>query len=196
VPGGIFGFARPAERVSEEVRSALEIPPHDDGLVPLSMLIMIPMLEAGSWQAHGLCSIEQLSEDPGRTELRRATLAAGLAVLGARTVYAVADWRSDDLALFARFSPLQLLTAWTPAHAPAGAATVRFELSPGRAAAALSSPTSESRADREGELVDVGDAAAARDLQQRIESGGRFEITSPPHTDGDRTLVPIREIAP
>lgn len=168
VPGGVFGFA---ER-------------RGNGLAPLSMLVAIPMLPEGAWHVYGLCAV---TEGEG---LRMLTLAAGLAVLGVRTAYGAAQWRSTELPVHARYAPLELLTAWTPAHSHPATATWRFEVTAARIAAALE-PAPAPAGDG-ARWVSCDDASALRSVQAEIEAGRRVAILGPPRGDA----VPLGEMTP
>lgn len=198
VPGGIFGFAQPAERMSNDVRAALRVPPGESGLVPLSMLVAIPMLPDGAWNLFGLCSVDacDIAAAGSPSGLRVLTMAAGLAVLGATTAYGAAQWSSDELAVQARFAPLELLTAWTPAHSYPQTVTWRFQVTPEVLTRALDPSAAAAAVAGARHWVDCNDDAAQQALQARLEAGARLTIAGPPQP-GDRSpRVPLGEVAP
>jgi hypothetical protein len=193
VPGGIVGLARPARLLTADVRRALDDAAGDDDLVPVTMIVAIPMLRAGWWQLYGLGSVDPTGPGAIIADRNAATVALALATLRIETALAAPPWRSAALASLARFAPLRLLTAWTPAHTEPRTATVRL---PPTDATVPPAP--------DGGAADAGDAAwlavdddeALRALQHRLESGERLEIAGPPREDGAGLRFPVREAAP
>ena len=196
VPGGLFGFARPAERLPDSLRDAIGIEPGYHGLVPLSMLLAIPMLGPGEWHVYGLCAVEEAAAE-ALQGLLLLTLAVGLTVLGVQRAYGAAQWGSSELAAHGRFAPLELLTAWTPAHSHPDTLTWRFEVSPNRVADALADGPGSAGAQPNARWVEGDDETALKALQARIEAGRRFQITGPPWLgggEGTQARVPLREV--
>lgn len=195
VPGGIFGFGLPAAEVPEWVRRALKVEDDYEGLVPLSMLVSIPMLEPGAWHTYTLCSINEVAPGAAPAGLRLLTCAAGLSAIGATKTYGATQWRSSKLYAQTRFGPLDLLTAWTPAHSDPRTLTFQVDLTPERIDRALSGeripPPEDSGPLR---FIDCDDDAELQSLQVELEAGARFVVTGPPAIDGSFTRVPVREI--
>ena len=54
VPGGVIGLAVDARDASPTVRDALQIPTDYEGLVPVSVVSAVPMLEAHAWHVYAL----------------------------------------------------------------------------------------------------------------------------------------------
>ncbi len=201
VPGGLFGFARPVEQVPQSLRDAIGIEPGYRGLVPLSMLLAIPMLRPGEWHVYGLCAVDEAAAEALQGPLLlQLTLAVGLTVLGVQRAYGAAQWGSSELAAHGRFAPLELLTAWTPAHSHPDTLTWRFEISPKRVAAALANGPDSAGDQRDTGWVDGDDETALKALQARLEAGQRFQITGPPRrggmgeVEGAPARVPLREV--
>ena len=193
VPGGLFGFARPVQRLPQSLRDAIGVEPGYRGLVPLSMLLAIPMLGPGEWHVYGLCSVDEAAAE-ALQGLRLVTLAVGLTVLGVQRAYGAAQWRSSELAAHGRFAPLELLTAWTPAHSHPDTLTWRFEVSPKRIAAALADGAGSVGGQHNVGWVGGDDKTALKALQARLEAGHRFQITGPPQGEGSKARVPLREV--
>lgn len=196
VPGGLFGFARPAERVPQSLRDEIGIEPGYSGLVPLSMLLAIPMLRPGEWHVYGLCAVDETAAE-ALEGLLLVTLAVGLTVLGVQKAYGAAQWGSAELAAHGRFAPLELLTAWTPAHSHPDTLTWRFEVSPKRVADALADGPPTAGDQPNARWVDGDDETAFKALQARLEAGRRFQITGPPRPgriEGAQACVPLREV--
>jgi hypothetical protein len=96
--------------------------------------------------------------------------------------YAATQWGDPDLEAFARYAPLDLLTAWTPAHTDPATLTFRFEV---RAA----HPARGTRPDR---WIGTGDAPAQRALQALLEGGARCAVVGAPRRDRGAMEVPLR----
>ena len=191
VPGGIFGFAMESQRLPDDVRALMQVGAGRSP-VPLSMLVAIPMLPPGAWHIYGLCAINEIVG--GYEGLRALTLAAGLKMLGVETAYGAAQWLSIELPVHARFAPLELLTAWTPAHTNPATLTWRFKVTPQRVAAAL-----DSGPDPDGDnvrWVEAEDHGALQSIQAELEAGVRLEIVGPPSTGDSAVRVPLREVQP
>ncbi len=196
VPGGLFGFARPVQRLPQSLRDEIGIEPSYRGLVPLSMLLAIPMLSPGEWHVYRLCSVDEAAAE-ALEGLLLVTLAVGLTVLGVQRAYGAAQWGSSELAAHGRFAPLELLTAWTPAHSHPDTLTWRFEVSPKRVAGALADGPGSAGGQRNAGWVEGDDETALRALQARLEAGRRFQITGPPRrggVEGSQARVPLREV--
>ncbi len=197
VPGGIFGFGLPTAEVPEWVRRALRVEADYDGLVPLSMLVTIPMLAPGAWHTYTLCSINEVAPGAAPAGLRLFTCAAGLAAVGTTTSYGATQWRSSKLYAQTRFGPLELLTAWTPAHSDPQTLTFRVDITPERIDRALSgAPIRPPAGAGPLRMIDCDDTAALRSLQTEIEAGASYLVTGPPVIDGSYTRVPIRQAPP
>ena len=206
VPGGIFGFARPAVELPGWARQALRVDDGYVGPVPLSMYMAIPMLEPGAWLGHSLGSLDEVAPGAAPAGLALLTMAAGLYQFGVRTVYGVTQWRSSQLAVCARFAPLELVTAWTPAHTDPRTLTFRFPATAERTERALAADSRVSRESADGPIrgpirapirwIDCDEDEALRALQADIESGRRFHIVGAPLVDGSSTSVPVCELGP
>jgi hypothetical protein len=138
MPGGIFGFAQPARDVPSWLRATMQLPDGYEGLVPLSLFIVIPMLRRGAFLNYSLCSINQGCPGMAPPGLRLLTKALGLKVFAVRELYATAQWCSPTLGVHTRFGALELLTAYTPAHSLPATLTFRFDVTDERIERALS----------------------------------------------------------
>jgi len=189
-PGGIFGFARPASQTPQWVRRALGVEDGDEGPVPVSMFVGIPMLEPGAWHTYTLCSVNEVAPGAAPASLRLLTAAAGLQVFGVRRAYGATQWRSPKLAVHARFGPMRLLTAWTPAHSDPTTLTFRSEVTPESIAAALDPPAP---LPDDVWWIDCDDGPALRKLQVDIEAGRAIDVVGGAVIDGSYTRVPVVE---
>ncbi|MCG8418123.1 MAG: hypothetical protein MJE77_09305 [Proteobacteria bacterium] len=195
VPGGIFGFARPAAEVPLWVRYALEVPDDYDGYVPLSLYVAIPMLEPGSWHTYTLCSLNQVAPGAGPANLALLTQGVGLQVFSINNAYGTTQWRSPKLGDHARFGPLDLVTAWTPAHSDPTTLTFRIAVSQERIESALIADKPAPKPDEPAiRWLDCDEQDQMRALQADLERGRRFQIVAGPVVIGAYTRVPIREV--
>ena len=195
VPGGIFGFARPAADLSDWVRRALDVPADYDGMVPLSMYVAIPMLEPGAWHTYTLCSLNEVAPGSAPAGLRLLTEATGLQLFDIQVAWGATQWRSPKLASHTRFGPLDLVTAWTPAHSDPWTLTFHFPVSRERIDRALASGEPDASG-ADIHWVDCDERAELELLQSQLESGRRFQVVGAPVIDGSYTRVPIREVTP
>lgn len=189
LPGAIFGFARPARQLSAEARARFAVHASYDGLVPYSMFIAIPMLQPGGWMGHNLASANRSLPAEGLAGLASATKAIGLKAFRTRVLYGATQWRSPALHIHVRFGPLDLVTAWTPAHSAPCTLTYRIEISDAcLLAAAAGSPIARPAPTR---FVDPEDHASLVQLHAEVRAGTRLRIVAAPRRDGARTVVPI-----
>ena len=197
VPGGIFGFARPASEVPLWVRYALDVPDDYHGPVPLSLYVAIPMLEPGSWHTYTLCSLNEVAPGAGPANLALFTQAVGLQAFSIHRAYGTTQWRSYRLEDHARFGPLDLVTAWTPAHSDPTTLTFTIPGEQQRIQHALEGDPEQPAADDPSiRWIDCDEHDQLRALQVDIEAGRRFQIVAGPVIDGSYTRVPVREVTP
>ncbi len=189
VPGVIAGFACPADGLPPRAREVMAVRPGWSGPVPVSLVAAIPMLDPGSWHVYGLSCLDEREPAWGAPGLGASTLDLAIRAAKATRAYAAAQWRDRELEVIARFAPLELLTAWTPAHSDPATLTCRFEVSASRRGAEDGFGGAEP-----GRWIDVDDPSAQRDLQVLLEDGRRFHVTGPPREEGGRRRVPVREV--
>ncbi len=195
VPGGIFGFSRPAADLPEWVLRALGVEHGYTGPVPTSMYVAIPMLEPRCWNTYTLCSLNQVAPGSAPAGVSLFTTGVALRAFGIETAYGASQWRSPKLGVHARFGPLDLITAWTPAHSEPSTFTFRFPVSPERVDHALMSDEPALSADElDVRWIDCDEHDELRELQAEIESGRRFQIVGEQVINGAYTRVPVREV--
>ena len=188
IPGGIVGFGARAATISSDVRALLEVPEGAEGIVPLSMYIAIPTLEPGVWMGHNLST--------ARRGLGGITKAVALKVFRASAQIGVTQWDSAALFVHTRMGPLELLTAWTPAHSHAASLTYRVTIDDAALLRLARVPSGEAVRPPADRWIDSGDHAAIEALQARIEAGERFCVVGPPAPIGPgRWRVPIAALA-
>ena len=186
--GALVGLGTRAAHLPARLRSTFAVPDDYDGLVALSMYIAVPLLGDRRWLSHSICSINEVAPSaapPGMTVL---TMALGLVTVGARDFVGATQWSSPKLVAYSKFAPLTLLTAWSPAHDDPQTLAFQFEVSEDRIHRALDPDRSAPPPPR---LLDVGDDAALRAAQVRIEAGERMAVVGPPIERGSVRYVPI-----
>ncbi len=175
LPGAVAGFARQARDLPDHTRMLMKVAPRYQGPVPLSQAAVIPMVEPGSWHVYAVASLDRVDAGLAPPDLAAATIVMALRGLGATTGYAAVPWGSPVLAALAPLAPLELLTAWTPAHSEPATMTCRFAVAaePGRE----TSPPATM-------WIAPDDHDGQRRLQSGLESGGRYEVVGSPGPDG------------
>ncbi len=192
MPSAVFGFCGPATSLEPWVRRALDVPDHYSGPVPLTIFIAIPTLEPGAWFTHTLCSINQVAEGAAPAGLRLLSMTLGLRLLKAETLYGTVQWRSDRVGTYVGVGPLELVTAFTPAHSFRRSLTFRLRLRRFLIEAALVKPGTSPGAPPATHMLDVDDEDALIRIQREIEAGVPFSIVGPPETRGSIVQIPLR----
>ncbi|WP_428265357.1 hypothetical protein [Haliangium sp.] len=195
LPGGIVGFCRPAAALPEWVRRALSVPNGHDGPVPLSMYVAIPMLAPGCWHTYTLCSLGEVAPGTVPANLALLTEALGLSAFPIETAYGATQWRSPKLAVHLRFGPLELVTAWTPAHSDPTTLTFRMAVDRDRVERALSTDEPAPVDADTVRWLDCDEPADMQALQAELETGRRFQLVGQPVVRGACTRMPIQELS-
>ncbi len=192
MPSAVFGFCGPATSLEPWVRRALEVPDGYTGPVPLTIFIAIPTPEPGAWFTHTLCSINQVAEGAAPAGLRLLSLCLGVRLLKAEMLYGTLQWRSDRIGSFVGIGPLELVTAYTPAHSFRRSLTFRLRLKRFLVEAALIKPGTSPGAPPATHMLDVDDEAALVALQSELENGIPYAIVGAPETRGSIVQLPLR----
>ena len=194
--GFVYGLSTPAGDLDDRERELLGLPPGYDGPVPISMYIAMPMLEPGCWLGHNLASLNRTLPDRRLGFLATITKAMGLKAYRVEQCYGATQWASRAVRLHARFGPLDLLTAYTPAHTFPETLTYRFPVDDGCLRAAMGDPRAEAAIVRPAPDLHLGveDSEGMLRLQREIEAGARFQITGPPPRGGDQGVHPIARL--
>lgn len=205
MPGAVFGLGTRASRLEPWARDALGVPKGYDGLVPLSAFIAIPMLEGAlrrrdgepppSWLLYTLHSMNQVSPGIGPEGLLTLTLALGLRVFPIKTLYGVSQWRNPRLGVYADLGPLQLMTAYTPAHSLPRTLCFRAAIEPIGLESLLLGPRMHPLAPPPDVILDVDDVDALVRLQGELEAGVRYDLVGPPEARGAFVLAPLKRRA-
>jgi hypothetical protein len=204
MPGAIFGFGRPVETVPRSTRDLLGVPEGYDGLVPYSMYIAIPMATADldtraegaqptSWMGHNLASIAPILKDEDLKGLGTITKAIALRAFGVRQFFGATQWDTHALHVHAKFGPLELHTAYTPAHSEAKTLTYAFEVNDNTLLAAMGAPGIAFERPAPELWVHPEDVTTMVALQDRIEAGERFVIPTAPRADGAVPVTPVMQ---
>jgi hypothetical protein len=186
-PGALVGFAQRAEDVDPRVRALLEVPAGYTGLVPIAAYFVIPMLQPGAWQCVGLVTAERLCAGSVPTGAARLAACFALKSVGATQLWASVQWRAEELTHHARFAPLDVLSAWTPAHTLAATLVFKVDLDDERIESALLSEPPPPAAGG----VDPDEKDALITLQRQVEAGHRMQVVGPAVVHPGRTLVPV-----
>jgi hypothetical protein len=195
LPGGIVGFGADVTELQPATRQLLRVEPGYQGMVPLSMFIAIPTHEAGVWMAHNLASMAPQVPDEGLDGLGGLTKAYGLGVYRAKRQIGATQWNSSALSIHTRLGPLELLSAWTPAHSEPWTLTYGVDVTEARLLNLARDPAGAVATPSPDLWVDSEDHALQRDLQARIESGERYQIVGKPELVGhERLRVPVGKL--
>ncbi|MSP93292.1 MAG: hypothetical protein EXR79_16110 [Myxococcales bacterium] len=201
MPGAIYGLARRASTLWPGVRDLFKLPADFDGLVPVSMYVAIPMQRPGQWFGHNLSSLAPVFNKLGAVPLDLrglGSLTKGLALqaFGVREFWGATQWTSKALHIHAKFGPLALQTAYTPAHSEHETLTYGFHVTEAALRASMGDPSVVLARPPVDFWLDSADVAGMIALQDRIEAGGRFVIPGAPRLGATgRAEVPIAELA-
>ncbi|MDH4224453.1 MAG: hypothetical protein OEW12_02265 [Deltaproteobacteria bacterium] len=198
LPGVVTGYGMEASHTGASLRRLLNVPPGYQGLVPLSMAILIPHLTRtvppDSWFAYSLCSANEVAPGAGPAQLKALTLAATLSRLGIRRLWAIHQWRSPNMEIFSRLGPLRLTSGFTPAHSDWKTAIFWVDTPPESLEALLGADAAQGGRlwGEPGGWLDADEDAGLIFLQGLVEAGHPCWVAGPPQTLGDRVRVPIR----
>ena len=189
MPGIVFGFGRPRDQMRPWILRVLGVPDDYDGLVPLTLFIAIAMLPPRSWLVYTLTSLNEVAPGATSERLIRDTLASGLGLLNVETLYGTIQWRSRSLPHYTAIGPLDVISAWTPAHDIPSTLTFQVKIPPtGTSRLLHSSHVITSDAPAPNALVNVDDPTDLQNLQRSVEQGQRIQVVAPPQTVGRYTL--------
>ncbi len=191
VPGAIFGFARSANGLQPWLREGLEIPDDYEGLVPVSLFIAIPTPNRKQWIGYTLCSINEIAAGGAPEGLWRLTLGMGTAALGIERMRSTTRWRTPGLGIYASMGPLELVTAWTPAHDVPETVTFDLDTDDEARCRLLRSEQPATYAHR---YLAADDAKGMIELQHEIEAGLRWAVVGPAQIRGAETRIPLADL--
>ena len=194
LPGFIYGFATPASDLNEEERNLFRVPDGYEGPVPISMYIAIPMLEEGAWFGHNLASLNRVLPSRRLNSLGTITKALALKAYGVRHFFGATQWDSQALYIHTKFGPLDLATAYTPAHSIPMTLTYAFDVTDDGLRAVLGDPNYDIEYPEATMYLDGADDDAVKALQAEIEAGARLQLVGAPSVQGDTTIHRIRTV--
>lgn len=185
-PSALFGLATRPEFVSPAVRERFEVAPREKVWVPISLHVAIPTVRAGEFFEHNVGS---LGHEAGLKGVGTFTKALGCALLRAKNLVGAAQWTGKALGMHRRFGPLELVTAFTPAHSYPRTLTYRHptDLATLARVAANGAPEAVVATTK----VRVDDNALMR-LQRKLERGTRCELAGALEETPRGLLAPVR----
>lgn len=195
LPAGIIGLGRPIDKLRDAGRKLFGVPESYRGLVPYSMFIAIPMSEEATWMGHNLASVASLLPDENLSGLGSLTKAVALRVYRTKWQVGATQWDTHALAVHTRLGPLELLTAWTPAHGEPWTLTYRATINDDTLKNLARDPAGKVVRPKPDFWVDSTDHEQMKALQIRLETGERFCIADRPESIGPhRQRVPIAKL--
>ncbi len=185
-PSALFGLATRPANISAQLRETFGVGPGDRVWVPITLHVAIPTVHPGEFFEHNVGS---LGEQIGVQGLGTFTKALGCRVLRARTLVGAAQWTGRALGMHLRFGPLDVLTAYTPAHSYPRTLTYRHatDVETLQRVARGDEPSSPDAAFR----VKLDDDGLRR-LQRRIERGDtQYSLAGRPIERRNGLFAPI-----
>lgn len=196
MPGAIVGLGLRGRDLPPETLDRLCYPCGPDELAPLSMYIAVPAQRGDVWYGHNLASLNREAPELSLRGLGGVTKALGLRVMRCREQLGATQWSSAAISVHTRFGPLELLTAWTPAHANPATLTYRLRLTDQGMRDVLAGIRRPTPADGVF-LVNSHDRQGLLDLEHRLEHGENLAVVGPPeHDETGAALVPVGPISP
>ena len=193
MPGIVFGYGVRAEKIRPWIRRSLGVSQDYDGLVPLTLFIAIAMLPSRSWLVNTLTGLDDVA--PGATVegIVTRTLAGGLFLLPIDDLYGTVQWRSRSLPRYTALGPLDVLTAWTPAHDILSTLTFKVKVGPNAAAMLWHGGEGVNpQTPAPNRVVDVDSMDDLQRVQSWVEEGASVQLVAPPDVVGRYTLGLLR----
>lgn len=181
--GGIAGLGRRTATASPAERALLRPAADYAGLLPLAMYIAIPTFEPGTWFGHNLASLAPQLPDEGLGGLGSLTKALALKLFRARAQIGAAQWGSPAMRIHTRLGPLEILTAWTPAHTRPSTLTYRARVDDAALRHLARDPRGAVSTPAPALWLESDDEGAMQRLQDRVEAGERLWVGGPPRSD-------------
>ena len=194
LPGYIYGFATEASDLTAHEREVFAVPASYDGPVPLSMYIAIPMHDRGAWFGHNLASLNRTFPERRLQGLGTMTKAIALRAFRVERFYGATQWTSKALYIHTKFGPIDLHTAWTPAHSIAATLTYGFDVDERCLRAAVGDPDAVMPRPEPDFWLDSRDEPGMQALQARIEGGERFVLCDGPSAQEGHAVHPIHTV--
>ncbi len=116
LPGIIAGFAARTESLPVKLKRKLRVNPLEEW-TPISLFIVIPTVQTGTWMAHNLASVNSILDKKEQYKsLGFLSKAFGLWYANIERLYGVTQWHSPALKLHPSYGEFQLITTFTPLH--------------------------------------------------------------------------------
>ncbi len=116
LPGFIAGFAARTESLSTKLQRKLDVSV-DSEWTPISLFIAIPSVQANTWMAHNLASVNSLlPRDEHFKHLGFLSKAYGLWYSNIERLYGVTQWHSPALRLHPNYGEFELVSTYTHLH--------------------------------------------------------------------------------
>ncbi|MBI5608742.1 MAG: hypothetical protein HY902_07660 [Deltaproteobacteria bacterium] len=199
MPGAVFGLGIRAGNLEPWARQAMNVPDDYTGLVPVSQFIAIPILSgfAGgravpdTWLLYTLESMNQISPGIAPFGTLHLTLYLGLQVFPIQELWGTTQWRSPKVETYSDLGPLELVTAYTPAHSMPRTFSFRMHPRSEMLSSVLAAPRAHPDAPPPNSLLDADDPQALIELQREIEAGHRVVVVGRPLNHGTYVRVPL-----
>lgn len=202
MPGAVFGLGTRASYLEPWALDAMRVPKGYPGLVPLSAFIAIPMLQGqerqkpndppSTWLLYTLHSMNLVSPGMGPEGVLMLTLALGLRVFPVTTLYGTTQWHGPKLGVYTDLGPLEVLSAYTPAHSLPRTLCFRTQIDEARLATLLMGPRMSPFSHPPNVLLDIDDTSKLKEVQREIEAGVHYELVGAPTAHGPYMLAPLR----
>lgn len=191
LPGFIYGFGLEHDRLTPKERELMRVPADYVGPVPFSMYIAIPMREPGAWFGHNLASLNRTFPDRNLAHLGTITKAVAMKAYRVERFFGATQWSSNALYIHTKFGPLELHTAWTPAHSIPETLTYAFSVTDDVLRAAAGDPSVKLARPAADLWLDADNKAGMQRLQAEIEAGARLVLAGPPSMQAGHRVHPI-----
>lgn len=192
MPGAVFGLARSASELEPWVRLALDVPKDYNGPVPMSMFIAIPLLDEGAWLLYTLCDVNDIAPGAAPGGIAELTMVLGIKAFQMRQLYGTTQWRGRKLRAASRLGPLEVVTAWTPAHSLVKTLTFRTLVTDDNLRALLVGGSQHPASPLATHILDVDNVEMLRHIQGEVEDDVRWLIVGSPTRTGAYWQVPMR----
>lgn len=172
LPGVIAGFAARTESLPIKLKRKLKVDPLEEW-TPISLFIVIPTVQAGTWMAHNLASVNSILERKDQYKsLGFLSKAFGLWYANIERLYGVTQWHSPALKLHPNYGEFQLITTFTPLHDYSNSVTYCCLIDPKVWPQIMDKNISEKKFLNKYKsigMLNPTDEKALRKLQQRLE---------------------------
>ena len=117
-----------------------------------------------------------------------------LDALGIERFFGATQWTSKALYIHTKFGPLDLHTAYTPAHSIHETLTYGFEVTDECLRVAAGDPSLTIQRPSADVYLHADDIEAMRTMQAEIEAGAKFTLVGPPGNEAGRIVHPIARV--